>query len=157
MTWAREVPGARLAWKEKHGGIIIQQLQKWVLCDWTRLRFTMDRPIGLRAEGLRRALHEGLIYKGKRNGQLDPAARTALSDEEVECGGKGPLWHSSTRCWTTMTSQPWRVCHRCHHAAGDHAGDEAVAVNPNDPRYNRPHWALLLPAAAEQKDPHHCR
>ncbi len=84
------------AWKEKHGGIIIQQLRKLgCSCDWTRERFTMDPAYSQCVQRVFAALYrKGLIYRGKRMVNWDPAARTALSDEEVEMiEEKGHLWH----------------------------------------------------------------
>ncbi len=74
------------AWKEKHGGIIIQQLKKLgCSCDWTRERFTMDPAYSRCVQKVFVELYKkGLIYRGKRMVNWDPAARTALSDEEVE-------------------------------------------------------------------------
>jgi len=73
------------AWKDKHGGIIIQQLQKLgCSCDWTRQRFTLDPDYSRCVQKVFVELYrKGLIYRGKRMVNWDPAARTALSDEEV--------------------------------------------------------------------------
>src|SRR6266478_2278779 len=72
-------------WKEKHGGIIIQQLkQLGCSCDWTRERFTMDSGFsGAVAETFVDLYKKGLIYRGKRMVNWCPASLTALSDEEV--------------------------------------------------------------------------
>ncbi len=83
--------------------------------------------------------HKGMIYRGKRMVNWDPAARTALSDEEVEMTEeKGNLWHikyplldkagqpSSSDFLIVATTRPETML-----------GDEAVAVNPNDPRYTQ--------------------
>ena len=83
-------------WKEKHGGIIIQQLKKLgCSCDWERERFTMDEDYNKWVNEVFVRLYEKrLIYRGKRMVNWDPAARTALSDEEVEMiEEKGHLWH----------------------------------------------------------------
>ncbi len=120
-------------WKEKHGGIIIQQLKKLgCSCDWSRERFTMD-------EGYSRAVlrvfvdlyKKGHIYRGKRMVNWDPAGRTALSDEEViMTPTKGHLWHfkyplaDNSGFIVVATTRPETML-----------GDEAVAVNPNDERY----------------------
>ncbi|MBI5395335.1 MAG: valine--tRNA ligase, partial [Verrucomicrobia bacterium] len=126
-------------WKEKHGGIIIQQLKKLgCSCDWTRERFTMD-------EGYSRAvLHafvalykKGLIYRGKRMVNWCPVSQTTLSDEEVIMKEvQSELWHfkyplvtktgkvSRTEAVVVATTRPETML-----------GDEAVAVNPNDERY----------------------
>jgi len=127
------------AWKEKHGGIIIQQLKKLgCSCDWTRQRFTMDPEYSKCVQKVFVELYrKGLIYRGKRMVNWDPAARTALSDEEVEMiEQKGHLWHikyplldergrpSATEFVVVATTRPETML-----------GDEAVAVNPEDPRY----------------------
>src|SRR6476660_7661018 len=72
------------AWKEKHGGIIIEQLRRLgCSCDWTRERFTMDPAYSRCVQRVFAYLYEkGLIYRGRRMVNWDPAARTALSDEE---------------------------------------------------------------------------
>jgi valyl-tRNA synthetase len=127
------------AWKEKHGGIIIQQLKKLgCSCDWTRERFTMDHAYSQCVQKVFVDLYaKGLIYRGKRMVNWDPAARTALSDEEVEMvETKGHLWHlkyplldekgnmDAAHFVVVATTRPETML-----------GDEAVAVNPDDPRY----------------------
>ena len=127
------------AWKEKHGGIIIQQLKKLgCSCDWTRERFTMDPAYSRCVQKVFVELYrKGLIYRGKRMVNWDPAARTALSDEEVEMiEEKGHLWHlkypllddkgqpKANEFVVVATTRPETML-----------GDEAVAVNPKDPRY----------------------
>jgi valyl-tRNA synthetase len=127
------------AWKEKNGGIIIQQLKKLgCSCDWTRERFTMDPAYSQCVQRVFVDLYrKELIYRGKRMVNWDPAARTALSDEEVEMNEqKGHLWHlkypllddagqpKSDEFVIVATTRPETML-----------GDEAVAVNPTDPRY----------------------
>jgi valyl-tRNA synthetase len=127
------------AWKEKQGGIIIQQLKKLgCSCDWTRERFTMDPEYSRCVQKVFVELYnKGLIYRGKRMVNWDPAARTALSDEEVEMiEEKGLLWHlkypllddqgrpKADEFLVVATTRPETML-----------GDEAVAVNPSDPRY----------------------
>src|SRR5665213_3567627 len=72
-------------WKEKHGGIIIQQLKKLgASCDWTRERFTMDPEYSRCVQRVFVDLYKkGVIYRGKRMVNWCPASLTALSDEEV--------------------------------------------------------------------------
>jgi valyl-tRNA synthetase len=74
------------AWKEKHGGIIINQLKKLgCSCDWTRERFTMDPEYSRCVQKVFVELYKkGLIYRGKRMVNWCPVSQTALSDEEVE-------------------------------------------------------------------------
>src|SRR3989475_803744 len=73
------------AWKEKHGGIIIQQLKKLgCSCDWSRERFTADPEYSRCVQRVFVELYKkGLIYRGKRMVNWCPASLTALSDEEV--------------------------------------------------------------------------
>ncbi|MBU0505135.1 valine--tRNA ligase [bacterium] len=124
-------------WKQKFGGIILQQLEKLgCSCDWDRTRFTMD-------EGLSKAVvktfktlfDEGLIYRGKRIVNWCPVDRTALSDDEVETkegGEPGFLWHikylyaDGTGHVVVATTRPETLF-----------GDVAVAVNPKDERYTK--------------------
>ena len=72
-------------WKEKHGGIIIQQLKKLgASCDWTRERFTMDPEYSRCVQKVFVELYKkGFIYRGKRMVNWCPVSLTALSDEEV--------------------------------------------------------------------------
>src|SRR3989449_1894517 len=120
-------------WKEKHGGIIIQQLKKLgCSCDWTRERFTMDEHYSRCVLQVFVDLYKkGFIYRGKRMVNWDPAARTALSDEEViMTETQGHLWHLRYPIVGTgdfvvvATTRPETML-----------GDEAVAVNPHDARY----------------------
>jgi valyl-tRNA synthetase len=129
------------AWKEKHGGIIIQQLRKLgCSCDWSRERFTMDPEYSRCVQEVFVDLYKkGLIYRGKKMVNWDPAARTALSDEEVDMvEEKGHLWHLkypllddkgqplAEEFVVVATTRPETML-----------GDEAVAVNPKDPRYTK--------------------
>src|SRR5690242_4472837 len=84
------------AWKEKHGGIIINQLKKLgCSCDWTRERFTMDPEYSRCVQKVFVELYKkGLIYRGKRMVNWCPVSQTALSDEEVEMKPqKGFMYH----------------------------------------------------------------
>ena len=122
------------AWKEKHGGIIIQQLKKLgCSCDWTRERFTMDPEYSRCVQKVFVELYNrGLIYRGNRMVNWCPATQTALSDEEVEMRPqKGFLYYFKVEVaeapgtWLTIaTTRPETI-----------PGDTAVAVNPKDPRY----------------------
>jgi len=125
-------------WKEKHGGIILQQLRKLgASCDWSRTRFTMDPALYESVIAVFVDLYEkGLIYRGVRMINWDPQALTALSDEEVvfrEVNSKlyhvrYPI-HGEPGQWVTIaTTRPETIL-----------GDTAVCVNPNDERYTRLH------------------
>src|SRR5277367_4444575 len=122
------------AWKEKHGGIIIQQLKKLgASCDWTRERFTMDPEYSRCVQRVFVELYQkGLIYRGRRIVNWCPASLTALSDEEVVMKEqKGFLYYFKVEVaeepgtfLTIATTRPETI-----------PGDTAVAVNPKDPRY----------------------
>src|SRR5579864_8794929 len=73
-------------WRERHGGIIIEQLKKLgCSCDWARERFTMDPDYSREVRATFVDLYnKGRIYRGKRMVNWDPGSLTALSDEEVE-------------------------------------------------------------------------
>src|ERR1035437_2600896 len=121
-------------WKEKHGGIIIQQLKKLgASCDWTRERFTMDPEYSRCVQKVFVELYKkGLIYRGKRMVNWCPASLTALSDEEVIMKPQsGALYYFKVEIaeipetfLTIATTRPETI-----------PGDTAVAVNPKDPRY----------------------
>src|SRR6266567_2034854 len=123
------------AWKEKHGGIIIQQLKKLgCSCDWTRERFTMDPAYSGCVQRVFAALYKkGLIYRGKRMVNWDPAARTALSDEEVEMvEEKGQLWHLKYPLLNARAEpEPGQFIIVATTRPETMLGDEAVAVNPS--------------------------
>ncbi len=121
-------------WKEKHGGIILEQLKKLgASCDWERTRFTMDPDMYESVISVFIDLYnKGLIYRGVRMVNWDPKALTALSDEEViykEVNSK--LYYvryfvegNPDEFITIATTRPETIL-----------GDTAVCVNPNDPRY----------------------
>ena len=120
-------------WKEKHGGIILQQLRKLgASCDWDRTCFTMDEP---RTESVIKVFcdlyNKGKIYRGVRMVNWDPSAKTALSDEEVIYKeSQGKLYYlryqveGSDRYLVVATTRPETIL-----------GDTAVCLNPNDERY----------------------
>ena len=74
-----------LEWQDKHGGIIIEQLKRLgCSCDWSRQRYTLDDAYAAAVQKVFIDLYnKGLIYRGRRMINWDPAAQTALSDEEV--------------------------------------------------------------------------
>ncbi len=120
-------------WTDKHGGIILEQLKKLgASCDWDRTAFTMDEA---RSESVIKVFvdlfNKGMIYRGVRMVNWDPAAKTALSDEEViykEMQGK--LYFLKYKLdgedgfVTIATTRPETIL-----------GDTAVCVNPNDERF----------------------
>ena len=74
-----------LEWQDKHGGIIIEQLKRLgCSCDWSRQRYTLDDDYVRAVQKVFVDLYgKGLIYRGRRMINGDPAAQTALSNEEV--------------------------------------------------------------------------
>jgi len=120
-------------WKEKYGGIIIEQLKKLgCSCDWSRERFTMDEKLSQAVrEVFCRLYQKGLIYRGKYIINWCPRCHTALSDEEaIHQEHLGRLWYikypikASSQFIMVATTRPETML-----------GDTAVAVNPNDERY----------------------
>ncbi|MEG2791296.1 MAG: valine--tRNA ligase [Odoribacter sp.] len=121
-------------WTEKHGGIILQQLKRLgASCDWERTSFTMDT---VRSESVIKVFidlyNKGLIYKGIRMVNWDPAAQTAISDEEVIYKEeKSKLYFlrykivGEDNYITIATTRPETIL-----------GDSAVCVNPQDQRYS---------------------
>ena len=120
-------------WKAESGGTITQQLRRLgASVDWTRERFTMDPDLSkVVSEVFVRLYNEGLIYRGQRLVNWDPKLHTAISDlEVVQEEESGHLWHlqypvvDSDEVITVATTRPETML-----------GDTAVAVNPNDERY----------------------
>ena len=119
-------------WKDEYEARITDQLKRMgCSCDWQRQAFTMDEP---RARAVREAFFQlfkaGLIYRGKRLVNWDPATQTALADDEVEMEEidgffyylKYPLEDGSGHV-TVATTRPETML-----------GDTAVGINPRDPR-----------------------
>ena len=121
-------------WKEQSGGTITRQLRRLgSSLDWSRERFTMDPGLSLAVqEVFVRLYREGLIYRGQRLVNWDPVLHTAISDLEVIAEEeKGHLWHfryplaGGEGHLTVATTRPETML-----------GDTAVAVHPEDERYN---------------------
>jgi valyl-tRNA synthetase len=121
-------------WQDKHGGIIIEQLKRLgCSCDWSRQRYTLDAAY---VQAVQKAFvdlyKKGLIYRGRRMINWDPAAQTALSDEEViSKPQKGNLYYvryeiveGPGRFLEVATTRPETIM-----------ADTGVAVHPNDKRY----------------------
>ena len=136
------------AWKEEHGGIILEQLKKLgASCDWDRTKFTMDE--GLSQSVINTFVYfykKGLIYRGVRMVNWDPVGHTAVSDEEViHKETKSKLYYlkyfiaeegkATDKYIVIATTRPETIM-----------ADAAVCVNPNDERY---HWLkgkhILIP------------
>ncbi len=121
------------AWKEESGSTITRQMRRLgTSCDWSRERFTMDEGLSRTVtEVFVRLYREGLIYRGKRLVNWDPKLGTAVSDLEVESvEEQGSLWHiryprvDGKGHVVVATTRPETML-----------GDVAVAVHPEDPRY----------------------
>ncbi|MCB1668777.1 MAG: valine--tRNA ligase [Pseudomonadales bacterium] len=120
-------------WKEESGGTITRQLRRLGASpDWSRERFTMDDGLYEAVQEVFIRLHEdGLIYRGKRLVNWDPKLHTAISDLEVISEEEnGYLWHfkypltDGSGHLTVATTRPETML-----------GDTAVAVHPEDERY----------------------
>ncbi len=121
-------------WKEKHGGIIIEQLKRLgCSCDWEREVFTMDPDYSTRVqEAFVRLFREGFIYRGKRMVNWCPASLTALSDEEVIMKSRNSvLYHMRYE----LVDRPGEFLEISTTRPETLMGDTAVAVHPDDERY----------------------
>ncbi|MBN1535269.1 MAG: valine--tRNA ligase [Anaerolineales bacterium] len=130
------------AWKEKYGGIITSQIRRLgASCDWDRERFTMDEGLSHAVrEAFVRLYERGLIYRGPRLINWSPGLKTAVSDLEVEYSEEpGKLYYfkymfaseemppgDNMDYISVATTRPETIL-----------GDTAVAVHPDDPRYQR--------------------
>jgi valyl-tRNA synthetase len=128
------------AWKAESGGTIVNQLKRLgASCDWSRERFTMDEGLSKAVVKVFVELHKaGLIYRDKRLVNWDPKLLTAISDLEVQpVEVKGHLWHlryplegarfdpnNPATFVIVATTRPETML-----------GDSAVAVHPDDERY----------------------
>ncbi|MGB1053620.1 MAG: valine--tRNA ligase [Limisphaerales bacterium] len=135
-------------WKEKHGGIIINQLKKLgASCDWSRERFTMDEEYSRCVQQVFVELHrKGLIYRGKRMVNWCPVSLTALSDEEViPTPQKSKLYYFTVQ----VVEEPEMRLEIATTRPETIPGDTGIAVNPKDPRYGHligKHAVRPLPA-----------
>ena len=124
-------------WKEKYGGIILEQLKKLgASCDWSRTKFTMDKDLSQSVIKVFIDLYnKGHIYRGIRMVNWDPKGKTALADDEViykEIDSQ--LYHIKYKVngendtLTIATTRPETLL-----------GDTAVCINPNDKRFKHLH------------------
>ncbi|MHC4745059.1 MAG: valine--tRNA ligase, partial [Planctomycetota bacterium] len=134
-----EFVGRVQAWKDEYEARIIGQLKAMgCSCDWERTRFTMDETCAKAVrENFFRLFKDGLIYRGKRLVNWDPATQTVLADDEVEHESvQGHFWYlqyplekpvdidgNTIEHVTVATTRPETML-----------GDTAVAMNPSDPR-----------------------
>src|SRR5947208_2985333 len=123
-----------LAWQDKHGGIIIEQLKRLgCSCDWSRQRYTLDGAYVAAVQNVFVDLYQkGLIYRGRRMINWDPAAQTAVSDEEViSKPQKGSLYFVRYE----VVDEPGRFLEVATTRPETIMADTALAVHPNDKRY----------------------
>ncbi len=129
-------------WKEKYGGIILEQLKKLgASCDWERTRFTMEDDLSDAVIEVFIDLYKkGHIYRGTRMVNWDPAGMTAVSDEEViHKEVDSTLYYvryqvEGTDEWVTVaTTRPETIL-----------GDTALCVNPEDERYKHLHGKNII-------------
>lgn len=126
------------AWKEEHGGIILEQLKKLgASCDWDRTKFTMDEPLSKAVINTFVYFYKkGLIYRGVRMVNWDPIGLTAVSDEEViHKDTRSKLYYlryfisengkKTDKYIIIATTRPETIM-----------ADAAVCINPNDERYH---------------------
>ena len=129
-------------WKEKYGGIILDQLKKLgASCDWSRTKFTMDEDLSKSVIKVFIDLYnKGHIYRGIRMVNWDPEGKTALADDEViykEVDSQ--LFYikykvkGSEDTLTIATTRPETLL-----------GDTAVCVNPNDERFSHLHGKTAI-------------
>ena len=120
-------------WKRQYGGRIVEQLKKLgSSCDWERERFTLDEGCSKAVREVFVRLYEkGLIYRGERIINWCPHCKTSISDAEVEFEEKaGHFWHlrypfkDGSGYLELATTRPETML-----------GDTAVAVHPDDERY----------------------
>jgi len=127
------------AWKDANGAMILNQLQKMgCSCDWRRTRFTMDEVCAKSVrENFFNLFTDGLIYRGKRLVNWDPATQTVLADDEVEHEDvHGHFWYMQYPLAEPIEIDGVRIEHVTVATTRPETmlGDTAVAMNPSDPR-----------------------
>ena len=123
-----------LEWQDKHGGIIIEQLKRLgCSCDWSRQRYTLDDAYAAAVQEIFVDLYQkGLIYRGRRMINWDPAAQTAVSDEEViNKPQKGHLYFVRYE----IVEEPGRFLEVATTRPETIMADTAMAFHPGDKRY----------------------
>src|SRR6185437_1200015 len=145
MTYAWE-------WKEKYGGIILEQLKKLgASCDWDRTRFTMEDELSEAViDTFIHLYKKGWIYRGIRMVNWDPQGKTAVSDEEVirkevnqklyyirykiaDRNATSGFGLPASDFLTIATTRPETIM-----------ADAAICINPNDERYTHLHGKSVL-------------
>ena len=139
------------AWKEKYGGIILEQLQKLgASCDWERTRFTMDDEMYKAVIKVFVELYKrGKLYRALRMTNWDPEALTVLSNEEVIFNDENSnLYHVRYRVEGTddyiviATQRPETIM-----------ADTGLAVHPDDERYKQYHGKRVIVPLVERSIP----
>src|SRR6266576_1924088 len=123
-----------LEWQDKHGGIIIEQLKRLgCSCDWSRQRYTLDDAYAAAVQKVFVDLYDkGLIYRGRRMINWDPAAQTAVSDEEViSKSQKGYLYFVRYE----IVEEPGRFLEVATTRPETIMADTGMAFHPGDKRY----------------------
>ena len=123
-----------VAWQDKHGGIIIEQLKRLgCSCDWSRQRYTLDDGYAAAVQEVFVELFDkGLIYRGRRMINWDPAAQTAVSDEEVISNPqKGYLYFVRYE----IVEEPGRFLEVATTRPETIMADTGMAFHPGDKRY----------------------
>jgi valyl-tRNA synthetase len=123
-----------LEWQDKHGGIIIEQLKRLgCSCDWSRERYTLDDAYVAAVQKVFVDLYgKGLIYRGRRMINWDPAAQTAVSDEEViSKPQKGNLYFVRYE----IVEEPGRFLEVATTRPETIMADTAMAFHQGDKRY----------------------
>ena len=122
-------------WKEKYGSVILQQIEKLgCLCDWDKLKFTLDEKVKERVvDVFIKMFNDRLIYRSVKMINWDPKNKTALSDEEVIYRDVENVLYfleykfvGEDNSLVVATSRPETIF-----------GDVAVCVNPSDERYKK--------------------
>ncbi|AYV78182.1 MAG: valyl-tRNA synthetase [Edafosvirus sp.] len=122
-------------WKDKYSAIIISQLkQMGISCDWQNIKYTLSDEYSVHVKKIFKKLYDdGLIYRGNYMVNWDPSLQSAIADEEVETREiTAKLYHikyklvDSDEFLTVATSRPETLF-----------GDSALAINPDDIRYNK--------------------
>lgn len=138
-------------WKEKHGGIILEQLKKLgASCDWSRTKFTMDDDMYESVIQVFVELYnKGYIYRGARMVNWDPQAKTAVSDEEVNYKEvQSKLYYvrypidGEEEYVEIATTRPETIL-----------GDSGVCVHPEDERYTHLHGKQVVVPVINRKVP----
>ncbi|MCF8336171.1 MAG: valine--tRNA ligase [Bacteroidales bacterium] len=138
-------------WKEKHGGIILEQLKKLgASCDWNRTKFTMDDDMYESVIKVFIDLYEkGYVYRGVRMVNWDPQAKTAISDEEVNYKEvRSKLYYikypvdETDQYIEIATTRPETIL-----------GDTAVCVHPEDTRYTHLYGKEVIVPVINRKVP----